>query len=248
MIGKILGLGQAAKQVGEAVGGVAEVFVGNRADRDAAEHAQFIAALGQFSEEFRNPSITWFDRFVNGLNRLPRPMLAVGTLGLFTYSMVDPAGFAERMQGLAYVPEPLWWLLGAVVSFYFGARELHHYRGRSVGATLDLPMPRRQAPEAPSPTGPGTATRPEPALGYPEDDAPHGAPAPIVRTPALPTSGRPVPRPRSQPEPDPVTPAPAVEPRPAGPEATTSPSAVAVRASDPDFNAAVEEWRAMNAA
>jgi len=26
------------------------------------------------------------------------------------------------MAGLALVPEPLWWLLGAIVSFYFGAR------------------------------------------------------------------------------------------------------------------------------
>ncbi|MEP3635218.1 MAG: 3TM-type holin, partial [Shimia thalassica] len=27
-----------------------------------------------------------------------------------------------RMAGLALVPEPLWWLLGVVVSFFFGAR------------------------------------------------------------------------------------------------------------------------------
>jgi len=26
------------------------------------------------------------------------------------------------MQGIALVPEPLWWLMGAIVSFYFGAR------------------------------------------------------------------------------------------------------------------------------
>jgi hypothetical protein len=26
------------------------------------------------------------------------------------------------MQGIALVPEPLWWLLGVIVSFYFGAR------------------------------------------------------------------------------------------------------------------------------
>jgi hypothetical protein len=36
--------------------------------------------------------------------------------------MVDPVWFASRMQGVALVPEPLWWLLGAIVSFYFGAR------------------------------------------------------------------------------------------------------------------------------
>ena len=36
--------------------------------------------------------------------------------------MIDPVWFAARMQGIALVPEPLWWLLGVVVSFYFGAR------------------------------------------------------------------------------------------------------------------------------
>jgi len=42
------------------------------------------------------------------------------------------------MQGLALVPEPLWWLLGAVVSFYFGAR--YQVKGqefqRSLAATM----------------------------------------------------------------------------------------------------------------
>ena len=37
--------------------------------------------------------------------------------------MTDPIWFAARMQGLALVPEPLWWLMGAIVSFYFGARQ-----------------------------------------------------------------------------------------------------------------------------
>jgi hypothetical protein len=36
--------------------------------------------------------------------------------------MVDAVWFAARMQGMALVPEPLWWLMGAIVSFYFGAR------------------------------------------------------------------------------------------------------------------------------
>lgn len=88
---------------------------------------------------------------INGLNRLPRPMLALGTLGLFIFAMVDPEAFGARMVGLDAVPEPLWWLLGAIVSFYFGARELHYFRDtdRYPGATaLRAPWRRgpRQAP------------------------------------------------------------------------------------------------------
>ncbi len=32
------------------------------------------------------------------------------------------------MAGLELVPEQLWWLFGAIITFYFGARELHHSR------------------------------------------------------------------------------------------------------------------------
>ena len=48
--------------------------------------------------------------------------MALGTLGLFVAAMIDPVWFASRMRGIALIPEPLWWLLGAVVGFYFGAR------------------------------------------------------------------------------------------------------------------------------
>ena len=44
--------------------------------------------------------------------------------------MCDPVQFARRMVGLNAVPEPLWWLLGAVVAFYFGARETYYFRNR----------------------------------------------------------------------------------------------------------------------
>jgi hypothetical protein len=80
-------------------------------------------AMGQFSAEFGQRQRGWFDRFIDGLNRLPRPAMVIGILALFTSAMTNPIWFAERMQGLALVPEPLWWLLGAVVSFYFGARQ-----------------------------------------------------------------------------------------------------------------------------
>ena len=69
------------------------------------DDARAAAALRQLGEEYQHPALSWFDRLVNGLNRLPRPFLAFGTLGLFTYAMVDPEAFATRMVGLNAVPE-----------------------------------------------------------------------------------------------------------------------------------------------
>lgn len=80
------------------------------------------ASLQQFVAEFAQLPQGIFDRIVNALNRLPRPMLALGTIWLFVMAMVNPERFAAGMAGLALVPEPLWWLMGAIVSFYFGAR------------------------------------------------------------------------------------------------------------------------------
>ncbi|UWR23752.1 holin family protein [Sulfitobacter sp. S190] len=79
-------------------------------------------AMGQYGKEFETPRQGGFDRFMDGINRLPRPALALGTLGLFVSAMVAPLWFSQRMQGIALVPEPMWWLLGVIVSFYFGAR------------------------------------------------------------------------------------------------------------------------------
>ena len=130
LIGKILGGGAGAVAVGDAVTGVAEVFLPNATKKMEAAQEAYMAALEEHGDEFRFVRPGRFDRFVNGLNRMPRPMLALGTLGLFVFAMVDPVRFAERMVGLAYVPEPLWWLLGAIVGFYFGAREAHYFRVR----------------------------------------------------------------------------------------------------------------------
>jgi len=132
VIGKILGIGKAAEGVGGAVERVAEVFVSNRTKALQATHTQYAA-------EFGGPSRGAFDDFVNGLNRLPRPILALGTVGLFIFAMTDPYAFSTRMQGLNTVPDQLWWLLGAIVSFYFGARELHHARMDKQQKTMTQP-------------------------------------------------------------------------------------------------------------
>lgn len=115
-----------------------EVFREN-AEASAARGAEVQRdAMGQYGAEFAAPVKGGFDRFMDGVNRLPRPALALGTLGLFVSAMVAPLWFAQRMQGIALVPEPLWWLLGVIVSFYFGAR--HQVKAqdfqRSIVATV----------------------------------------------------------------------------------------------------------------
>ena len=116
----------------------AQVFRVNADASDSRAAKIQAATMAQLAAEFRNPRKGWFDRFIDGLNRLPRPAMALGTLGLFVMAMSDPIWFAERMQGIALVPEPLWWLMGAVVSFYFGAR--HQVKGqefqRSIATTM----------------------------------------------------------------------------------------------------------------
>ncbi len=85
-------------------------------------HVNRSAALQQFASEFRTSDRSTFDSVMDGVNRLPRPLLALATLALLASAMIDPVWFSARMQGLSLVPEPLWWLLGVIVSFYFGAR------------------------------------------------------------------------------------------------------------------------------
>ena len=123
---------------GNVVAETVEVFRENAEGAAGRAHDLQAGALAQFGAEFAPRQRGAFDRFMDGLNRVPRPALALGTLGLFVSAMVDPVWFASRMEGIALVPEPLWWLLGAIVSFYFGAR--HQAKGqefrRSVAETV----------------------------------------------------------------------------------------------------------------
>ncbi len=150
----------------------AEVFRENAEAGAARAHAMQAATLRQFAAEFAHPRKGRFDRFIDGLNRIPRPAMALGVLGLMVAAMADPIWFASRMQGVALVPEPLWWLLGAIVSFYFGAR--HQAKGqefqRSIAATMArAPEVTRnigalRALEAGAGAGDAPAPAPNPAL------------------------------------------------------------------------------------
>ncbi|KPQ08579.1 MAG: Protein of unknown function (DUF3154) [Rhodobacteraceae bacterium HLUCCA12] len=159
-VSALLGQGGAGvAALGRSVSGVAEVFRPNATRRMELGHDAWMAAHASHAAEFEHARTGRFDAFVNALNRLPRPLLALGTLGLFVHAMADPVGFAARMRGLDTVPEPLWWLLGAVVAFYFGAREAHHLR-----LTRPLAPPPHPRPAATVAPGPATPAHDNPAL------------------------------------------------------------------------------------
>jgi hypothetical protein len=149
VISNLLGGANAVTALGTAAKDMAEVFTPSATRKMELSAEAQMAALRQLGAEYTDPGLGWFDRMVNGLNRLPRPMLAFGTLGLFIYAMVDPDNFGKRMVGLNLVPDPLWWLLGAVVGFYFGAREAFYFR-RS-GPTSASPPAEMVAASEPNP-------------------------------------------------------------------------------------------------
>lgn len=128
---------------GNVVRDTVEVFREN-AEAGSQRGAQVqMQAMTQYGEEFVVPRQGWFDRFMDGVNRLPRPALALGTLGMFVAAMVDPLWFSQRMQRIALVPEPMWWLLGVIVSFYFGARhqvKSQNFQREIVGTMAHVPQ------------------------------------------------------------------------------------------------------------
>lgn len=155
----------------------AQVFRENAEGTAARTAAVKQQAMQQFAAEFAVPRRGWFDRLMDGLNRLPRPLLAFGTIGLFIVAMVDPVWFSTRMQGISLVPDPLWWLMGAIVSFYFGARHQAHSQNfqRSIADTMArvptviantrmLEELRTQPPQTPAPPDPAITPADNPAL------------------------------------------------------------------------------------
>ncbi|SEW08300.1 Holin of 3TMs, for gene-transfer release [Aliiroseovarius sediminilitoris] len=147
---------------GNLVRETAEVFRENTEAAAIRDSDAQQAAIDAFRAEFIAGQGGWFNRFMDGVNRVPRPALALSTLALFAAAMISPDWFAARMEGVAVVPEPLWWLMGVVVSFYFGAR--YQVKGqefqRAIAASLmrDLETARVQSDRGKPPS----VFRPEP--------------------------------------------------------------------------------------
>lgn len=84
---------------------------------------QDLASLEQFAAEFKSKrTSTAWDSFVDGLNRLPRPLITLGILGLFILAPADPIRFLEIARAYQIMPDGFWALLSIIIAFYFGGR------------------------------------------------------------------------------------------------------------------------------
>jgi len=109
---------------------VAEVFVENREHRGQRQHEQQMAdidrdraSLEQFSTEFHiRTNRTWWDSLVDGLNRLPRPLLTIAVLSFFVLAPIDPERFLLIAKSFELMPPGYWALLSVIIGFYFGGR------------------------------------------------------------------------------------------------------------------------------
>ncbi|OUS26044.1 hypothetical protein A9Q99_19925 [Gammaproteobacteria bacterium 45_16_T64] len=109
---------------------VAEVFVPNKEKQSKRSHKESMAdidrdmaALQQFTKEFHQRlNRTWWDSFVDGLNRLPRPLLTFSIVGLFVLAPIDPARFLQIAKAYELMPPGYWALLTVIIGFYFGGR------------------------------------------------------------------------------------------------------------------------------
>ncbi|MEM7045299.1 MAG: holin family protein [Pseudomonadota bacterium] len=123
-----------------------EVFKPNAEKEAARDHEermeisrQDLASLEQFAAEFKSKrTSTRWDSFVDGLNRLPRPLITLGILGLFVLAPADPLRFLEIARAYQLMPEGFWMLLSIIIAFYFGGRmQLTRQQMSITGGALD---------------------------------------------------------------------------------------------------------------
>ena len=122
------------------------------------------AALAQLTAEFARPSRNWFDSLIDGLNRLPRPMITLGLVYVLVLPVYDPIRAAEVFTSLAIIPPALWVLMSIVVTFFFGGRMQtsdQNFNRDLAGAATALPgimaqLDQLQAMRAPAAENAGT--------------------------------------------------------------------------------------------
>ncbi|MBA1148265.1 hypothetical protein H0Z60_14510, partial [Ectothiorhodospiraceae bacterium WFHF3C12] len=134
-----------------------EVFVENREGRAKRKHEETLAdsdlnaaVLNQFAQEFAaRERRTWWDSVVDGLNRLPRPLIALSLVGFFAAAPFFPERIIQVSRAYEVIPPGFWALLSIVIGFYFGGRmqlkaQDFRMKGRALEAARELTQIREE--------------------------------------------------------------------------------------------------------
>ncbi len=119
----VTGLFRPAKELIEVFKPNAEQSAERNHVESMALSQQDLASLQQFAAEFHDRAErTWWDSLIDGMNRLPRPLITLGILALFVLAPVAPVRFLEIAQAYQMMPDGFWALLSIIIAFYFGGR------------------------------------------------------------------------------------------------------------------------------
>jgi len=121
---------------GTATVNVVGAFSGNQRDRYKQDGDRYRSALAAYASESA-PNGTRWDSFWNGINRMPRPMIVVAIFCYFGLAYENPTEFQILNIALDTVPEQMWWVMSAVIGFYFAAREFHKNREKKLALSDD---------------------------------------------------------------------------------------------------------------
>lgn len=133
IISSILGGGLSSAV--DSVAGLARVFVGDKSEKESNIHDEQIAANEALTAEAQAQSRearTGWDSFVDGLNRLPRPLGFFGVLGMMIWCPLNPSAFSNAMIAYQLVPEWLALVFAQVLALYFGGRMLEKWNMKPV--------------------------------------------------------------------------------------------------------------------
>lgn len=105
------------------IGDIIKTVFGSRLERDRAHHDEQMQVYDQFASEFRAiEGRTWWDSLIDGLNRLPRPVMTFGVIYLFVLAVTKPNEFVISVQAIRLVPYEMWVTLWMIIGFWFGTK------------------------------------------------------------------------------------------------------------------------------
>jgi len=131
-------LGETAAKPIEAIGGVVDSLhtsddersrANNRLQEIMSKEVQSARSLAISEMQYGSEASNWFDRIINGLNRLPRPIIVFWVIGM----LFDWWSVPETLKDPTVAS-----LVGIVIGFFFGQRMIAKELPAAMGAVSKL--------------------------------------------------------------------------------------------------------------